>query len=96
MSEELELAIKIPSVEGLPDPTAANWFQFSFVGPDVQMLIGYVDLHSIHVARDKAGAEVTPVVLHRLSLGSIGWGVLREQVKELDAQFEAMRANRAK
>ena len=91
MAEEL-VEVRIKKSGSIP-PTAANWFNFSFQGPEVQMMIGYVDLHDLVMTGAPGGpkrARVDAEVLHRVMLSSKGFAMLRQQIQEIGMQFDKM------
>jgi hypothetical protein len=92
MADSLQLEIKLPPVESLPSPEAANYFRFDRVGQDVQMTVGYVDLLSTvqEIGRARAGEKVRPLpvaVTHRLVLGLNAFLHLKQQLDEIHASF---------
>jgi len=51
--------VELPK-ENLPRPEAANFFHFSFSGPEIQLLIGFLDVNDI-LRRTGVRAEAASV-----------------------------------
>lgn len=91
-----EAEIIVPPSASLPNPEAANFFQFTYAGPDFQLLVGYVDLHDLHLAnqrqREAASArgklEIKPAITHRLSLSIRGFLLLKQQIDDIFATLQ--------
>jgi hypothetical protein len=75
-----------------PAPEAANWFQLSSLGADIQLLVGYVDVQklalSVQLEKDKStGGEIRVRVeaelLHRLSLTPQGLVTLQKSIEQV-------------
>jgi len=68
----------------LPAALGANFFHFTVVGPEIQMLVGSVNLLEIHQAKTSGGEiKVTPKISHRFSLSALGFNQLKAQLAEL-------------
>jgi len=85
--------IKLPLPQDSPEPRAANFFYFTFAGADVQMLIGYVDLRAIHDLKETAEPTLAPEILHRLSIGQLGFKQLRAQVDEIAKKYDEIQGD---
>lgn len=92
--KSVQATIELPK-SGLPAPLAANWFNVSHHGGEVQLIMGYLDLYAIAmIAKDaKAGtlkqpASLKPDVTHRFMLSTSGMLQLRAQLEEI---FQLMR-----
>ena len=88
-----------PKAGPRPAPEAANFFQIAHSGMDVQMAIGYMDLHEFHeliqkqrtaaitkpkgVARATIDAEIT----HRISMSLQTFVMLKQQIDSIAAQL---------
>jgi hypothetical protein len=85
------IRVRLSPPDQSPPPEAANFFYFTFLGPDVQMLVGYVDPRTVHEARLR-GEEVvvTPHVAHRIALSARGFQHLRKQLEEIAKLYDQM------
>lgn len=81
----------------LPPATAANYVSMAFSGPEIQMILGYLDLHQFAEAVQKAskhGSRVTvsATPTHRVMLSQRGFALLRQQVDQVSKQLDQARA----
>src|SRR5690242_8651268 len=88
----IELKVKIPT-KGLPSPTAVNWFHFTRMDNEVQMLAGFIDAyevvqHQLHASQN----DIDPEVSHRFMLSLNGFLFLRQQVEQI---FNSLRTTGA-
>ena len=75
----------------LPPTEGANYFHLSTRGPEVQLLVGYIDLFEVHQAAAKlqrgtlasTAPRVTASVSHRFLLSFVGLVRLRDQIDEI-------------
>jgi len=92
------LRLKVPT--DLPSsPIGANYFHFTFIGPELEMLVGNLSLRAIHEFKEasekSATAEpVVPNVTHRFMLTPLGFDQLRQQIEEIGRKFDAMMADK--
>ncbi len=86
------IRIKVPTDVELPPPEGANFFQFTHVQNEAQMLVGYIDLHRLareagdltDVADDEElDIELTPEITHRFLLSTNGLVMLKERLDEI-------------
>lgn len=74
--------IILPPVGEMPAPEGVNYFHFTASGPDVQMLVGYIDLRSVADAKEGEGVLI-PAIQHRFVLTQVGFAHLRSQLAEI-------------
>lgn len=83
-----EIRIKIPDVTTFPPAEGVNFVAIDRVGADVQMLFGYVDLHTMVRAlsgnRDKP-PTLSPTITRRLAMGANTFANLKAQVDDVYA-----------
>jgi hypothetical protein len=85
------VTVKIDLSREMPPPEGANFFHFTFLRGEVQMLLGYVDLFRIHEMKAPGKTRVIyPEVTHRFSLSALGFAQLKAQVDEIAAKIELM------
>lgn len=70
-----------------PTPVAANYFHFSRIGPDYEMLVCYADLRGL-AQQMTSGApgstsEYTAEVVARVSMSVVGMKLLHEQLTKM-------------
>ena len=86
MSEERQITVSLPK-EDRPPPQGANYFHFTWLGTDIQMLAGYIDLDRLResVSKDSEGTsnEVSLEVSNRFSMSVTSFFRLRDQVNDL-------------
>ena len=80
--------VVLPKPIEFPAPEAANFFQFAWGGPDVQMLVGYLYMLP---RQTRPGEEVTvePEITHRIFMSVRGFAMLRHQVEEAANKLKA-------
>lgn len=95
------VTIKLDLQAPLPRPEGANFFHFTQVLDEVEMLVGYLPLTKLHNASEAAEhnagelmaddqmAIVSPEITHRLSLTMNGFRTLKERVDLLAERIEA-------
>jgi hypothetical protein len=66
----------------------ANWFAFSSIGDEYQLLVGYLDIRKVAEVsqRPNDATVLTPELLHRLYLGPQAFQVLRAQIEDIARQ----------
>lgn len=70
----------------MPPALAANFFQFTFSGPEIQMLAGLLDIRKMVELGTKGGGgkiRVQPEITHRIFMSPRGFMILRQQVNEI-------------
>lgn len=91
MADEFTLRIQLPQPQELPNPEGANYFNFTVVGPDVQLLVGYIDFRVIHEGRlSKEGVAAVPMISHRFLVSQTGFQHLRAQMDEITTKYDAL------
>jgi hypothetical protein len=85
------ILIEVPKKD-LPQPEFANFFYFSFSGPELELLVGFLDTNAILrqsgiVGTPEPGA-IKPEVSHRIVMSARGFAVLREQVQNIGDQWD--------
>jgi hypothetical protein len=89
MTEKIAFRVQLPPPEELPKPEAANFFYFTFVGPDVQLLVGYIDFRVFHDAsKNKEVLTASPQVYHRFLIPQTGFDQFKLQVDEIADKYE--------
>ncbi|NOT09765.1 MAG: hypothetical protein HOP28_16350 [Gemmatimonadales bacterium] len=81
--KDVTLNFKLPPPEESPEVEGANVFFFTFAGADIQMLVGYVDLRSIHLASQGGSGDIPVQVSHRFMLSQVGFEHLRSQIQQI-------------
>lgn len=79
------LVFDIPK-SGLPPYEPANFFNISYSGPEIALMVGMLDLHAIAVAsQNKQGGEVRirPEITHRFFVSPRGLALLKKMVDEM-------------
>ena len=80
----LRVGIAIPGNLPLPPAAGANFFHFTVVGEEVQLLVGTINLIRLHEAKGKTESTmVVPDITHRFLLSPLGWASLYNQVQEI-------------
>ena len=80
---EVTITFKTPGESKKLPPVAANYFSFTFSVPEIQMLVGYVDLTDLVVTPGQSKVTVTPMISHRLALSLRGFLFLKKQIDEI-------------
>ena len=80
-SEGAWVRLEVPDPSTFPDPTGANFFSFAWNGPEVQLLVGYLDLIPPTVSKDKE-AVLKPMISHRIFMSVRGFALLRAQLNK--------------
>jgi hypothetical protein len=81
-----EIRIEVPRSAKMPPPEGANYFHVTTSGPDVQLLVGYVDLLKLHHARTGgAKSRIEPEITHRFYLSVTAFFMLKRQLEEIEA-----------
>lgn len=84
------IRVRPPKRAGLPYPTAANLFLFSWSGGiEVEMAIGYLDFMPDPNLKPNAVMEREPVMAHRVFMSIRGFAQLASQVREASTALEA-------
>ena len=89
--QQVTVAVRLPESSEFPRPEAANFFQFSWGGPDVQMLIGYLDMvpRPVGLGTSDQVVSVEPLITHRLFMSIQGFALLKGQLDELAGFMKA-------
>ncbi len=80
---------------------AANWFHFSVSGPEIEVMVGTIDIYrlSLELKRLKGdiasgkmvkAVKITPDVTHRFMLSQRGFLMLRAKVLEITDLLQKM------
>ena len=78
------VSVGVPPELALPLSEGANYFHFTRVGSEVQMLVGCVNLIQLHAAKDHEGTTtLAPQITHRFLLSSLGFNQLKVQLDEI-------------
>ena len=78
---------------GIPVPPAeaANYFHLTVVGPEVQLLVGSVNLIEFHEAATSDSVKmVIPEISHRFLLSTLGFAQLKARVDEIAQKVPAL------
>lgn len=80
-----DLKVELPTQ--LPPPEAANYFQFAVSGPEIEFIVGFLDVNRL-VNAGLASAAGSPQTLgvevsHRFLLTYRGLQLLRKQLDEI-------------
>lgn len=91
-TKEATAQLLIPKVD-LPAPEAVNFFHFTFSGPEMEMLVGILDLNHVLDAnsRPRNGVvQLRPEVTHRFLMSIRGFALLKQQVEEISKKIEEL------
>ncbi len=75
--------------QNLPTPVAANYFYFAYLGTDVELLVGFLDLPQVVQTTDAARAsgateiEFKPEILARVVMSQAAFSVLKSQLEDI-------------
>ncbi len=89
----------VPNFDGpaLPPPEAANFFHFTISGPEVEMLVGFIDLQrmaaTLAAAQSGQAKPVHPEWTHRIFLSVRGFLTLKAQVDEMTRRLSEQGVN---
>lgn len=73
-SKRVQVGVTMSASVPVPPPEAANFFHLTVVGPEIQLLVGSVNLLRFHEAKDKGEMTlVTPEISHRFLLSTLGF-----------------------
>lgn len=91
-----QMGVAVPANLPLPQPLGANFFHFTLVAGEVQMLVGSLNLLRIHEASQRGeSATLTPDISHRFTLSPFGIANLQAQLAEFGKLVaEAEKANK--
>ena len=87
-----------------PAAEAANFFHFTWVADQVELLVGYLSLEEVHSIvqrnpdaedQEQLGEVVNPQITHRLMMSMSGFEVLRERMNQMSEMIEAKKAQKA-
>jgi hypothetical protein len=84
------IQIRAPKLDTAPPAESVNWFNMSFVGSEVQLSTGFLDLHEIavQIAQRAPNVPVTPLYLGRYVMSLASFALLRHQVEELSKRMK--------
>lgn len=86
MAVPASLQVRGPSAATLPPAQAVNWFNFSFFGPDVQLVGGYLDVHDLaNAVAGVAKASLQAEGVVRLAMSVQTFALLHQQVNAIEA-----------
>lgn len=78
------VSASVPADASLPPAEGINFCHFTVVGPEVQMLVGCVNLIQLHDAKKRGGpSTITPQITHRFSMSTMGFAQLRAALNEI-------------
>jgi hypothetical protein len=87
--EQRAVRVEITARHPLPPPQGANFFHFTTVGSEVQMLVGSVNLLRVHEAgRGGESPTITPDITHRFLLSPLGFAQLKKQIDEISKHVQ--------
>lgn len=80
-----EVPVGITGGTPLPASEGANFFHFTVLGPEVQMLVGTVNLLQLHEAKQTGSQHsIVPEITHRFLLSPVGFTALRAQIAAVE------------
>lgn len=80
-----KVAVVITGGTPLPPAEGANFFHFTTLGPEVQLLVGTVNLLRLHEAKTTDDpSAVVPEITHRFLLSPIGFAALKQQMATIE------------
>jgi hypothetical protein len=82
--DSVSLTFDIPK-SGLPPYQPANFFNISYSGPEISLMVGMMDLHAIALAvgAKQGPVKVRPEITHRFFLSPRGLVLLKAMVDEM-------------
>lgn len=91
----VEVFAEVPIGAGLPPAEGANYFHFTMVGGEFQMLVGSIDLRAVHAAKleGQGQLKVTPALTHRFTLSPMGFAALKNNIDEIVSALTAAHAD---
>lgn len=94
-SAEVAISVELPVNLPLPVPVGANYFHFTVVAGEVQMLVGSVNLLRVHEARLQGeAATIIPEISHRFTLSAWGFTTLNNQLAKIAESLASGRGNK--
>jgi len=79
-----QVMVAITADTPVPPSAAANFFHFTVVGPEIQFLVGTVNLLKFHDAKEREdGPSIYPDISHRFMMSSFGFAQLKQQIDEI-------------
>jgi hypothetical protein len=70
----VSVSYRVSAETDLPVAEGINFFHFTTVGPEVQMLVGTINLLAIHEAKQSGETlGTTPQITHRFLLSALGF-----------------------
>ena len=78
-----EVLVQFTSAHPVPPAEGANYFHFTSVGAEVQMLVGAVNLLRLHESLRGESRTVVPEITHRFLLSPLGFAQLKRQIDEI-------------
>jgi|WetSurMetagenome_2_1015567.scaffolds.fasta_scaffold492854_1 hypothetical protein len=75
--------VEITAAHPVPPSEGANYFHFTSVGAEIQMLVGTVNLLRLHESMLGEGGTVSPEITHRFLLSPLGFAHLKQQIEEI-------------
>lgn len=94
-TENRPIELRLPLGASLPRPEAANFFNFTLAGPEVEMLIGVVDLRQLVFGPDNIPESVEPEITHRFFMSTRGLEFLKAQVDDIYGKYQEIVAAEA-
>lgn len=82
--EAPNISVSVPGNLPMPAPEGANFFHFTVVGGEVQLLVGSINLLRLHEAkRNQETATIVPQITHRFLLSPLGFAQLKSSLEEI-------------
>ena len=78
------IGISVPGTLPLPAAEGANFFHFTVIGEEVQLLVGTINLIRLHEAKERGETGViVPDITHRFLLSPLGFASLKTNLEEI-------------
>jgi hypothetical protein len=91
------VTVQLTTRHPLPPAQGANYFHFTTLGEEVQMLVGTVNLLRVHEAtQGEEDAVVSPDITHRFLLSPLGFAHLKAQVDQIASGINPSRIGMGK
>ena len=88
-NESPPVQVGVPADFPLPHPLGANFFHFTIMGGEIQLLVGSVNLLQLReAAKEGKGALVVPDITHRFTLSTLGFEQLRTQIEAVSPRVK--------
>lgn len=97
VDENNAIKVRIDSETAVPAPEGVNFFYFTRIADEYQLLVGNVNLMRLHeMTTGEAPFEFEPQITHRFLMSQFGFDRLKAALDDISAKTDASRARRQK